>query len=167
MLEVKRITVLTPELSEPLLNQEQTHSKKIKSLGGLWGVGNCTYTCKFEKDILYPGDEIKLTITVDNNLCNKKIEKYKVKLLRRTQVFNLVTTKPIYTNDCILMSEKYDAACAAKSEETKQINITLPQTIYVTPSEEERIKIPLMEKSLAQGPSSSISGRLFKVQYVL
>lgn len=33
--------------------------------------------------------------------------------------------------------------------------------------EENRIKIPLCEKQLSQGPSSSISGRLFKVQYVL
>ena len=32
---------------------------------------------------------------------------------------------------------------------------------------EGRIKIPLNEKQLSQGPSSSMSGKLFKVQYVL
>ena len=115
MLHVRRITMVTPEFTEPLLNQEQSHSKKIRSMGGLWGVGNCSYNCKFEKDILYPGEHIKLHVAIDNSQCNKKIDKYKIKLLRRTQVFNLLTTKPIYTNDCVLISEKYDATCAAKS----------------------------------------------------
>lgn len=33
--------------------------------------------------------------------------------------------------------------------------------------EENRYKIPMAEKPLACGPSSSLSGKLFKVQYVL
>jgi hypothetical protein len=43
----------------------------------------------------------------------------------------------------------------------------IPQKIFVDEEEEERIKVPLVEKPLAMGPSSSISGKLFKVQYVL
>lgn len=63
------------------------------------GAGTCSYTCKFEKDVLYPKDSINLTVDIDNSKCSKRIEKYKIKLLRRTQVFNLATSKPIYTND--------------------------------------------------------------------
>lgn len=33
--------------------------------------------------------------------------------------------------------------------------------------EQGKMKVPLLEKPLSQGPSSSISGRLYKVQYVL
>lgn len=78
------------------------------------GAGSCTYKCKFEKDVLYPNDKIKLTVDIDNQKCKAKIEKYKIKLLRRTQVFNLKQSKPIYTNDFILMSEKMDSKCEAK-----------------------------------------------------
>ena len=46
--------------------------------------GECSYTCTFEKDVLYPDEMIKLKVEVDNTKCTKKIEKYKVKLLRRT-----------------------------------------------------------------------------------
>jgi hypothetical protein len=59
MMTVRRITVITPEFSEPLLNQEITISSKIKSMG-LMGAGSCQYTVKFEKDVLYPNEEIKL-----------------------------------------------------------------------------------------------------------
>jgi hypothetical protein len=40
-------------------------------------------------------------------------------------------------------------------------------SIFQSDSEEARIKVPLVEKPLAAGPTSSISARLFKVQYVL
>jgi hypothetical protein len=66
---------------------------------GLLGAGTCSYVCKFEKDVLYPKDSINLTVDIDNSKCSKKIEKYKIKLLRRTQVFNIKNSKPIYTND--------------------------------------------------------------------
>lgn len=65
----------------------------------LVGAGNCKYTCTFEKDVLYPKESVKLTVNIDNSKCSKKIDKYKVKLLRRTQVINLKSVKPIYTND--------------------------------------------------------------------
>jgi len=87
---------------------------------GLMGAGTCSYVCKFEKDVLYPKDLIKINVEIDNSKCSKKIEKYKIKLLRRTQVFNLKNSKPIYTNDQILVSEKLDSACAAKASETKE-----------------------------------------------
>jgi sporulation-control protein spo0M len=83
MIHTRRITVITPEFSAPLLNQEISVSSKIKSMG-LMGAGNCTYTCKFEKDVLYPKDSINLTVDIDNSKCSKKIDKYKIKLLRRT-----------------------------------------------------------------------------------
>lgn len=166
MINVRRITIITPEFSEPLLNQEISIQSKIKAMG-LMGAGQCSYTVKFEKDVLYPNEEIKLEVFIDNSKCNKKIEKYKIKLLKRTQVFNLKTTKPIYTNDFILCSEKMESSCEAKSTETKLFNFRIPMTIFVTDSEENRIKVPLVEKPLAAGPTSSISARLFKVQYVL
>jgi hypothetical protein len=46
--------------------------------------GTCSFTCKFDKDICYPGDILKVQVDVDNSKCSKKIEKYKIKLLRRT-----------------------------------------------------------------------------------
>lgn len=61
--------------------------------------GTCSFTCKFDKDICYPGDILKVQVDVDNSKCSKKIEKYKIKLLRRTQVFNVKTNKSVYTND--------------------------------------------------------------------
>lgn len=132
------------------------------------GAGTCQYVCTFEKDVLYPNDSIKLEVNVDNSLCSKKIDKYKIKLLRRTQVFNLkVNGKPIYTNDCILISEKIDSKCTAKGKEIQTFEFKIPQRIFLSEEEENRMKIPLAEKPLSQGPSSSLSGRLFKVQYVL
>ena len=98
MLHTRRITVITPEFSAPILNQIIEISSKIKSMG-LMGAGTCSYVCKFEKDVLYPKDMIKLNVDINNSKCSKKIEKYKIKLLRRTQVFNLKNSKPIYTND--------------------------------------------------------------------
>ena len=83
------------------------------------GAGTCSYTCKFEKDVLYPNETIKLEVHIDNSKCSKKIDKYKIKLLKRTQVYNLKTTKPIYTNDFILCSEKMESKCEAKSTEVK------------------------------------------------
>ena len=59
MLHCRRITVITPEFSEPLLNQEINVTSKIKSMG-LMGSGPCSYTVKFEKDVLWPKDVIKL-----------------------------------------------------------------------------------------------------------
>ena len=64
MLNVRRITVVTPQFSDPLLNQEISISHKIKSMG-LMGAGNCSYTCKFEKDVLYPNEVIKLEVGGD------------------------------------------------------------------------------------------------------
>ena len=78
---------------------------------GLMGNGTCAYVCNFEKDVLYPNDKIKLTVDIDNQKCKASIEKYKIKLMRRTQVFNLKTNKAIYTNDFILVSEKMQSKC--------------------------------------------------------
>ena len=61
----RRITVITPEFSDPLLNQQIKIESKIKSMG-LMGNGTCAYICKFEKDVLYPNDKIKLTVDIDN-----------------------------------------------------------------------------------------------------
>lgn len=58
---------------------------------GLLSSGTCAYVCKFEKDVLFPKESIKLTVDIDNSKCSKKIDKYKIKLLRRTQVFNVKT----------------------------------------------------------------------------
>ena len=134
---------------------------------GLMGAGTCSYTCKFEKDVLYPNEVIKLELLIDNSKCSKRIDKYKIKLLKRTQVFNIKTTKPIYTNDYILCSEKMESKCEAKQTETKTFEFRIPMSIFTSDSEEAKIKIPLTEKPLAAGPTSSISARLFKVQYVL
>ena len=130
---------------------------------GFRSAGSTSFTCRFEKDVLYPGEQINLTLLIDNTKCSCKIDKYKIKLLRRTQVFNLKTKSPIYTNDCILVSEKMNAKCAAKKQEERIFQFTIPQSIFLTKQEEDRIKVPLVEKPLAQGPASSLSGRLFKV----
>jgi sporulation-control protein spo0M len=51
---------------------------------GFMGSGTCEYTATFEKDVLFPKDTIKLTVDINNEKCSKKIDKYKIKLLRRT-----------------------------------------------------------------------------------
>ena len=81
MLQKKRITIITPEFSAPLLDQEIKVEGRIKSMG-LMGAGNCKYTCKFQKDVLYPNENLRLTVDIDNSKCSKKIDKYKVKVLR-------------------------------------------------------------------------------------
>jgi hypothetical protein len=45
----------------------------------------------------------------------------------------------------------------------KTFEFRIPMSIFTTDAEEARIKVPLVEKPLAAGPSSSISARLFKV----
>jgi hypothetical protein len=59
MLHCRRITIITPEFSEALLNQTIQVKSKIRSMG-LMGSGTCEYTVKFEKDVLYPKNVIKL-----------------------------------------------------------------------------------------------------------
>lgn len=98
MLYTKRIMILAPEFSQALENQSVEVSSKIKSMS-IMGAGNCKYVCTFDKDVLFPKDSLSITVNIDNTKCSKKIEKYKVKLIRRTQVFNTKTAKPIYTND--------------------------------------------------------------------
>lgn len=98
MLFTRRITIVTPEFSQPIINQKVEVSGKVKSMS-IMGSGTCSYVCTFEKDIIYPKDQICLTVEVDNTKCSKKIEKYKIKLLRRTQLYNMKTSKVIYTND--------------------------------------------------------------------
>ena len=67
------------------LNQEVTVESKIKSvIMMMMSSGTCSFTCKFDKDMCYPGDILKVQVDVDNSKCSKKIEKYKIKLLRRT-----------------------------------------------------------------------------------
>ena len=51
---------------------------------GFFGGGSCEYKVKFDKDVVYPGDVMKIDLAIDNSKCSKKIEKHKIKLLRRT-----------------------------------------------------------------------------------
>ena len=166
LLQVRRITIITPEYSEPITNQEIKISSKIKSMG-LMGSGTCSYLCKFEKDVLYPGEIIKLSIDVDNSGCSKKIEKYKIKLIKRTLAFNIQNSKPIYQNDQILVADKIEAKCGAKEKDTQNFEFKIPNSLFISKEEEEKFKIPLIEKPLSFGPASSIAARLFKVNYVL
>jgi sporulation-control protein spo0M len=88
MLHVRRLTMVAPELSQPVLDQEIYQSGKIRKFAGLWGVGTCEVTATFTRDILYPEQQVQVHINVDNSACKVKVDKYRVKLLRRTQVFN-------------------------------------------------------------------------------
>lgn len=65
------------------------------------------------------------------------------------------------------MCQKFDANCGPKQVEEKWLEIAVPNSIFVDPAEEEWIRIPLAEKPLQNGPGSSISGKLFKVQYIV
>ena len=105
MLTTRRLTIITPEFSQPLLNQKIDISGKVKQFG-LVGAGICSYSCTFKTDILYPKELMTVEVDVDNSKCSKRIEKYKVKLLRRTQVFHVKTSKAIYTNDQIALADQ-------------------------------------------------------------
>ena len=83
MIHRRRLTIITPEFAAPMMNQEVSVSSKVKSMG-LMGAGVCSYVCTFEKDVLYPKENINLKVNIDNSKCSKKIDKYKIKLLRRT-----------------------------------------------------------------------------------
>lgn len=83
MLQKRRITIVTPEFSEPIQNQKIEVSSQIKSMN-LFGTNFCSYICTFEKDVLYPKETINLTVDIDNTKCGKSISKYKIKLLKRT-----------------------------------------------------------------------------------
>ena len=72
MQALKRITVITPDFSEPILNQEIKMSSKIKKMGVV-GAGKCSYVAKLEKDVLYPNEFVNLKIDMDNTQCSKKI----------------------------------------------------------------------------------------------
>ncbi len=50
---------------------------------------------------------------------------------------------------------------------TSSIDFKIPDTIFLNEQEEKMLKIPLPEKPLSYGPSSSHSGRIYKVQYIL
>lgn len=93
-----QINVLTPDFSLPIHDRKVEVTSKVKSMS-LFSGGTCQLSCVFNKDVFYPRETMVLTVDVDNSKCNKKIDKYKIKLIRRTQVFNLKTAQPIYTND--------------------------------------------------------------------
>lgn len=83
MLHVQRLTIITPEFSEPLINIETKIESKIKAFK-IMSAGICKYTCILSKDVLYPKDVLKLTIDIDNTKCTKKIDFIKFKIVRRT-----------------------------------------------------------------------------------
>jgi len=83
MVCIKRVTIIAPLFVEPLLNQEISVDGKIKKMG-IFGGGTCEYKVKFDKDVVNPGDYVKIYISIDNSKCSKKIEKHKIKLLRWT-----------------------------------------------------------------------------------
>ena len=49
----RRITVLTPEFSPPIYEQQMKVNNKIKSMG-IFNHGKCTLTSVLYKDVLYP-----------------------------------------------------------------------------------------------------------------
>lgn len=85
--------------------------------------GICKYVCTLEKDVLYPNELVKLTLDVDNSQCSTKVDNYKIKLLRRTEGFDNNATKEgqkqkiVYTNDCVVFSQAFEAKCPPKEIE--------------------------------------------------
>ena len=150
--------MVTPEFSEPILDQKITIGpSKIRSVG-IFSSGTCKFTCKFAKDVLMPNESINLVVDIDNSACSKKIEKYKIKLLKRTQVLNVKNRKPIYTNDQVLTNEKIVSKCSGNNKETQTFVFEIPDSLFIDQDEAKRIKIPMSEKALSYGPSSSMSG---------
>lgn len=69
----------------------------------------------------------------------------------------------IYNNECILVSIKKDSSCGSYDKDSKYFEFKLPEKIHTTEDELKLMNIRKDENILMKGPSSSISGMLFKV----
>ena len=180
----RRITVLAPEFSPPIYEQEMKVNNKIKSMGIL-SYGNCALTSVLYKDVLFPKEPISLRSCVDNQKCKRNILKYTVRILRRIQVFgdnkdkienekktpipnDKNKVKPLYFTDHTVYQQEIKSNCKKNQYEEQNFNFDLPEDIFMSEDEKKKFEaIPKFDKALTYGLSSSFSGKLFKVQYVV
>ena len=62
---------------------------------------------------------------------------------------------------------KPKSTCKAKSKDIQTFEVEIPKTVFYANDQQKNIKVPMPEMNLSNGPSSSIIGRLYQVQYVL
>jgi hypothetical protein len=166
-MHIERLTILIPEIVPPLLNQVIESDIKHSKMGFSQGV--CKVKCTLNKDTVYPRDCVTINCTVDNSACKKPVEKYITKLVRRFEIINLAKKgKPIYMYDQTIQENSVVAKCDKNSQETTELFLSMNEDFFLSDEEKNKMpKLPLELKHMQTALSSSISGQLFKVMYVL
>ena len=104
---------------------------------------------------------------MDNSKCSKRIDKYKLKLIRSLQVYKLNQPKPFFTANSDVVSIKQSSQCKANGDDSQTLQLEIPKTLFIDDIERFNYKVPNIEKHLEQGPTASFNGRLYSVQYYL
>ena len=116
--------------------------------------------------MLLPGETVELEAQVDNQHCSRKILRYTVRLLQRLLVLEPGKRKPLHSRDRVVDEQELTAECDAGQSETKVCKIELPHSFYMNDQEKAQLPaIPKEERALSYGPSSTISGKRYRVQY--
>lgn len=156
---------MTPEFCEPIWNQQLVVKQNIRRLK-VFGQGACIMTCVLEKDILYPRDSINLQVYLDNSKCKRKVEKYTVRFVKRVQFFE--KNKIVFLNDEIFHEKVVKAKCDKNQTEDIQFLYQIPDSIFKDDIHQKRLPVVNKEdKAFTHGPSTSFTGKLFKVQYAI
>ena len=76
--------------------------------------------------------------------------------------------KPLYVTDHTVWEQEFKANCKKLEYEEQDFTFDLPEDIFMSEDEKKKFEaIPKFDKALCYGLSSSFSGKLFKVQYVV
>lgn len=143
--------------------------EKVTSM--MMNKGRCRVTCELNKDSFYPRETVAISSAFDNTECKKQIEKYTAVLLRRIQVFNMQADKLFFQREQILLQDVQTPGKDMKDKgiEQKQFAFDIPESIFVSEAEKQKMQYNITsdEKGVSYGLSSSVSGQLFKIQYIV
>ena len=78
----RRLSVLTPEFSPPIYDQQVFLKQGLRKMG-IFNYGTSSVTCVLQKDVLYPKEILSLQAWIDNSQCNKPVKQCTARLLRR------------------------------------------------------------------------------------
>lgn len=102
----------------------RTIQQKVGGVFGL-GAGETKTTIKFEKNIYFPGDRVRVTFECNNTKCSKAVRAFKVKLKRKFFVQPLGKhSVPSHFSKYILSSRT--EGCPANSSATRTAEMIIP-----------------------------------------
>ena len=123
LLNSKVVLIRNPEEPNPDVDLRINFTSKV---GGLMGFGSSKMAAKiqFNNNQFYTGEQIELEMEVDNSLCEKNIDFYKMSLVRVVSTPHGMDHRKFYKEDAVTVCQFQ--GLAKKSFENKKLKITVP-----------------------------------------